>query len=193
MLISQTMPDEHPPTPPPCRWSALITSPTLAKFQPAWRHLCEVVLFRSAYLFEHTLTAACALSKYQACRKYVYSNIFCDHLNVLYILDQTDLHRFEVKLELCGANARLAVSLPFPSPSTPPTPPPSRWPARTTLSSLAKFQLVWRRLCQALLSSFFLAGQKHPPLLSRLCLKCLIKLSIIFADTVDVLTVTFVV
>jgi len=28
---SQTMPVEHPPTPPPCRWPALITLPTLAK------------------------------------------------------------------------------------------------------------------------------------------------------------------
>ena len=33
MLISQTTPDEHPLTPPPCRWQALITLPTLPKFQ----------------------------------------------------------------------------------------------------------------------------------------------------------------
>ena len=33
MLISRARPDEHPPTPPPCRWPALITLPTLAKFQ----------------------------------------------------------------------------------------------------------------------------------------------------------------
>ena len=74
---SQTMPVEHPPTPPPCRWPALITLPTLAKSQPVWCLLCEVVLFRSACLFEHTLTAVCALSKYQSCRKYhVYSDIY---------------------------------------------------------------------------------------------------------------------
>ena len=62
------MPDEHPPTPPPCRWPALIILPTLDKFQPVWRRLCEVVLFRSACMFEHTLTAVCALPKYQPCR-----------------------------------------------------------------------------------------------------------------------------
>ena len=36
--------------------------------------------------------------------------------------------------------------------------------------TLAKFLLVWRRLCEALLSSSSLAGQKHPYLLSRLYL-----------------------
>ena len=39
-----------------------------------------------------------------------------------------------------------------------------------TLPRLAKFQLVWRLLCGALLSSSSLARQKHPYLLSRLCL-----------------------
>ena len=81
--------------------------------------------------------------------------------------------RFEVRLELQdGTNARLIFSLPPLSPSHPPTPPPSRWPALTTLPPLAKFQVVWRRLCEALLSSSSLAGQKHPSLLSRLVLKC---------------------
>ena len=32
----------------------------------------------------------------------------------------------------------------------------------------AKFQLVWRRLCEVLLPSSSLAGQKHPSLLFRL-------------------------
>ena len=70
------------------------------------------------------------------------------------------------------------------------------------LTPLAKFQLVWRRLCEALLSSSPLAGQKHPPLLSHLISNCRqykgrfalnmnIKSPIIFADTVDALTVTF--
>ena len=129
---------------------------------------------------------------------------FCGHLNVLYILNQADLYRFEAKLELYGVNARLAICLPSFSPSYPPTPTPSRWPARTTLPSIAKFRLVWRRLCQALLSSSSLDGQKHPSLLSRLCPKCQgykgrfalnvnIKLSFIFADTVDALTATLVV
>ena len=38
-------------------------------------------------------------------------------------------------------------------PSHPPTPPQSRSPALITLPPLAKLQLVWRRLCEALLSS----------------------------------------
>ena len=33
----------------------------------------------------------------------------------------------------------------------PPTPPPSWWPALFTLPTLAKFQLVWRRLCGVVL------------------------------------------
>ena len=37
---------------------------------------------------------------------------------------------------------------------------------------IAKFHLVWRRLCEALLSSSSLAGEKHLSLLSRLYLKC---------------------
>ena len=80
------------------------------------------------------------------------------------------------------------------------TPLPSRWPVLTTLPLLAKFQLVWCRLCEALLSSS-LAGQKHPSLLSRLCLKCrrykgrfALNMKIkpfIFADTVDAVTAMF--
>ena len=57
ILFSQTTPDEHPPTPPPCRWPALITSPTLAKFQLAWRRLCDAVLVPSC-LVKHGLTDA---------------------------------------------------------------------------------------------------------------------------------------
>ena len=93
---------------------------------------------------------------------------FCENLNVLYIFDQTDLYRFDVRLELYATNARLIVSSPSLSPSHSPTPLPSRWPVLTTLPPLAKFQLVWRRLCEALLSSSALAGEKHPSLLSRL-------------------------
>ena len=95
---------------------------------------------------------------------------FFYHLNVLFIFDQTGLYRFEFRLELYGANARLVVSPPSLSPSHPQTPPPSRWPALITLPPLTKFQLVWRRLCEALLSSSSLDRQKHPFLLSRLCL-----------------------
>ena len=58
----QTMPDEHPPMPLPCRWPALITLPTFAKFQLVWRRLCDVVLLPSC-LVEHTLTAVCVLPR----------------------------------------------------------------------------------------------------------------------------------
>ena len=75
-------------------------------------------------------------------------------------------YRVELRLELNGVKSRLIVSPPSLSPSHPPT--PSRWPALTTLPPLAKFQFVWRRLCEALLSSSSLSGQKHPSLLSRL-------------------------
>ena len=97
----------------------------------------------------------------------MYIQTFCEHLNVLYIFDLTDLYRFEVRLELYADNTRLIGSVPSLSPSRPPTPPPSRWSAVTTLPPLAKFQLVWR-LCEAPPSSSSLAGQKHRSLLSRL-------------------------
>ena len=98
----------------------------------------------------------------------------------------------------------LVVSPPSLSPFHPTPPRRSRWPALTTLLLPAKFQLVWRRLCEALLSSSSHAGQKHPSLLSRLCLICQrykgryapdmkIKSSIIFSDTVDARTATFAV
>ena len=57
ILFSQTMPDEHPPTPPLSRWPALITLPTPAKFQLVWRRLCAVVLFPFC-LVKHGLTDA---------------------------------------------------------------------------------------------------------------------------------------
>ena len=79
--------------------------PTLAKVSALWRRICDVVLFPSSCLFEHTLTAVCALPEYQSCRKYNAYSIFGDHINVLYIFDQTGSYRFEVRLELYGANA----------------------------------------------------------------------------------------
>ena len=81
------------------------------QFQLVWRRLCDV-MFRFSCLFEHTLTAVCALPKYQSCREYnAYANCL-SHLNVLYNFDQPDLYRFEVRLELYGANAHLVVSPP---------------------------------------------------------------------------------
>ena len=58
ILVSQTMPDEHPSTPPPIRWPALITLPHLANVQFVWRRLCDVVLFPRC-LFAHVLPAVC--------------------------------------------------------------------------------------------------------------------------------------
>ena len=76
MLVSQTTTDEHPPTPPPCRWPALISLPTLAKVHLVWRHLCEFVLLPFSCLVEHTLTAVCVPPEYQPGREYnVYSYI----------------------------------------------------------------------------------------------------------------------
>ena len=76
MLISQTMPDEHPPTPLPCRWLALVTLRTLAKVQLVWRRICGVVLSRSSWLFEHTLRPVCALPEYPSCKYNINSYFF---------------------------------------------------------------------------------------------------------------------
>ena len=87
ILFSLT-PDEHPPTPLPCRWPALITLRTLAKFELVWRRRCDVVLFPSC-LFEHTVTAVCVLPEYQFGVNIKYIRTFCEHLNVLHIFYQT--------------------------------------------------------------------------------------------------------
>ena len=75
--------------------------------------------------------------------------IFCTHSNVLFILDPTCIALWSG----WSSTARHVVSPSSLSPSHPPTPAPSRWPALITLPLIAKFQLVWRRLCEALLSS----------------------------------------
>ena len=168
MSFSQMTADEHPPTPPPCRWPAFITLPTLAKFHLVWRRLCDVVLSRSSCLFEHTLTAVCVLPEYQPGRKYNVHSKFCEHLNVLYVFHQTCI-LLKPGWSSTARILRFVVSPPYLCPSQYPTPPPSRWPALITSPPLAKFQLVWRRLCEALLSSF-ITRQKHPYLLSSLCL-----------------------
>ena len=75
---------------------------------------------------------------------------FCDHLNVIYVFDQKDLYRFESRLELYGANACLVVRSLSLSPSHPLTPPPSRWPALTTLPpspSFSSFGAAYVKLC----------------------------------------------
>ena len=77
------------------------------------------------------------------------------------------MYRFEVRLEPYAANARLIVSPPYLSPSHPPTSPPTQWPALTISPPLAMFQLVWRGLCEALLSS-------PSSLVGNICLCCLV-------------------
>ena len=57
-VISQTTPDEHPSTTPPCQWTALITLSTPTKGPLVRRRLCDDVLFRSSCRFQHTLCAA---------------------------------------------------------------------------------------------------------------------------------------
>ena len=109
MWFCQTTPDEHPPTPPPCRWPALITLPTLAKFQ----------LVSAASVMCCSAPPACSSTPLRPSVHYPSISLvvnvmriqtFCGHLNVLYIFEQTNLCRFEVRLELYGTNARLVVS-----------------------------------------------------------------------------------
>ena len=95
--------------------------------------------------------------------------IFCDYLKVLYIFGPTCIV-LKSGWSSTAQMPRLVVSPPSLSPFHPPTPPPSRWQALIALPPLVKFQLVWRRLCEPRLSSSSLARQKHPYLLSRLCL-----------------------
>ena len=151
-MFSQTTPDEHPPTPPPCRWPALLTLPTLGKFQLVWRSLCNLVLLASSCLVEHTLTAVCVLPAYQPGRKYNVHSYILLPFKYVYIFDRTCIvlksgWSSTLRMPLLG------VSPPSFSPSHPPTPPPSRWPAFITLPPLVRLQLVWCRLCEALLSS----------------------------------------
>ena len=124
--------------------------PASLSFSSFWRRVCDAVLSASC-LFEHTLTTVCVQREYQSGRKYNVRT-FGDHQNVLYIFDQTCI----VLKSGWSSTARmpgLVVSPPSLSHSHPPTPPPSRWPALITLLPLAMFQLVWRCLCDARLSS----------------------------------------
>ena len=84
--FSQTTPDEDPPTPPPCRWPALITLRTSTKFQLVWRRLCDGVLFRSSCFFQRTL---CATRGSGWVVNMICIRRFCDHVNVLNIFDRT--------------------------------------------------------------------------------------------------------
>ena len=114
-MFSQATPDEHPPTPPPCRWPALLTLPTLAKFQLVWRRLWDPVLFPSSRLVEHTVTTVCVLPEYQPIKKRrnaMCIRIFSDPSKCPFFL-RPDLYRFEAKQQ------RLVFSPLFLSPSPP--------------------------------------------------------------------------
>ena len=142
------MPDEHPSTPPPSRWPALITLPTLAKFQLVWRHLCDVPL--PSWLFEYTLTAVCVLPEYRSGRNIRYIRTFCALLNFLYIFDPTCIVSRSGWNSTARMPRRIVSPLVLPD-EQPPTPTPRRWPALIPLPTLAKFHLVWRRLCDVVL------------------------------------------
>ena len=98
MLISQTTPDEHAPMPSPCRWPALITLPTLAKFQLVWRPLCDVVFPLLQPVRAHPQPS----DYYPSISLVVNINYIqkFEHINIFYIFDQTDLYRVDVRLEL---------------------------------------------------------------------------------------------
>ena len=108
--------------------------------------------------------------------------VFCDHLNVFYIFDPT----CTVLKSSWGSTARmprLVIRRRSLSSSLLPTPPPSRWLALITLPPLEKFELFWRRLCEALLSSSSIALQKHHSLLSRLFLKYIGDIKVVSPST----------
>ena len=148
MLISQTTPDKHPSTPPLCRWSALVSLPTLTEFQLVW---C------AAFVMCCSAPACCSITPLRASVHYTsislvnipYTQNICEHLHVLNIFYQTGLIRVDVRLELNGANGPLIVSRSSLCLYQAPTPPPNRWPGLTTppsrqvLARLAPLVLVF--------------------------------------------------
>ena len=164
MLISQTTPDEHPPTPQPNRWPALTTLPNVASFQLVWRRVCDVVMFRSSYLFERTLTAVYALPRVSVLSEYnVYSNILWPSKCSLYFRPDRLVSFWSqdgaLRREYPPRRLSSPLFLSADATATPMTSSHHFTPPRQVSAR------VWLRLCEALLSS--LAGQKHPSL-SRL-------------------------
>ena len=105
MLISQMTPDEHFPTPPPCRWTALITlppSPSFSSFGAASVMLCCSVppAYSSTPLRPSVHYPSISLV---VNRMYINSCILWPCKCTLYF--RPDLYRFDVRLELYGANA----------------------------------------------------------------------------------------
>ena len=120
---------------------------------------CDV-LFRSSCLLERTVCATIGLVV-----NIISIRRFCDQINVLHIFDQTYIVLKSGWSSTMGPPYRLSSSPVFVSP-----PDATAKPMASShhYTPLVKFQVVWRRLYQALRSSSSLAGQKHPSLLSRL-------------------------
>ena len=134
--FSQMTPDEHPRrhhlADGPLS-SLYAPSPSLSSFGAASVMMCCSA--RPAFS-----SAPSVLPEDRIDRNIIYLRQFCDYINALHIFDQT----FIVS-KFCWRSIRRARLMFFPpplSPSHPPTPPPSRWPALTTLSLIAKFNLV---------------------------------------------------
>ena len=130
--FSQMTPDEHPrrhhlaggPLS-----SLYAPSPSLSSFSAASVMMCCSARPASS-------SAPSVLPKDRISRNIIYIRPCCDHINVLHIFDQTCV---VWKLGRSLRRARLIFGPPLLSPAHPPTPPPSRWPALTTLPSFAKF------------------------------------------------------
>ena len=99
----------------------------------------------------------------------VYIRTLCDYINVVYIFYPACIV-LKLGWSSTARMPRLVVSPPSLSPSHPPMSPPSRCQLSSLYTPLAMVRLVWRRLCEAVMSSSFLIRQKHPFLLSGLCL-----------------------
>ena len=125
MQVSQTTPDEHPPTPPPCRWSARITLRTSTKFQhvDAASVVMTYVLFRSPSLCYPRIGLVVNI---------IYIRRYFDQINILSYV-RPGLYCFEVRLELYDGDGPSSSLM---SPSHPPTPRPCRWPALTTFHDI---------------------------------------------------------
>ena len=132
--FSRTAPDDHPPTLPPCRWPAPITLLTPTTFQLVGRHLRYAFFARAA-----PWSARSVLHEDRIGRNVKYVRRFCDHIHVLHICDRTCIVS---KLGWRCTTGRLIFGPPPLYPSHPPTPPPSRWPALSTLPLLARFMLA---------------------------------------------------
>ena len=138
--FSQMTPDEHPRrhhlADGPLS-SLYAPSPSLSSFGAASVMMCCSARPASS-------SAPSVLPEDRIGRNIICIRRCCDHIDVLHIFDQTCI-----------------VGPPLLSPPHPPTPQPSRWPALTTLPVFAKFQLVWRRLCEAVRLSSSLVGHNH--------------------------------